>query len=163
MTDDIENNIATNIQQKNEEDNKLHRCPDCKKLVRKLSNLKKHLPFCRVKRLESFQPNSKQYFSTGVVDLESVLTINPLLCTVTEGQTKTKFSVYLKKHVKRLNCYLVEILTLQENTKVFLTFKFKKFQVSLKYLSKSYNQRKLMIPDMVKNQNIIEYNMRVLV
>ena len=160
MTDDLKDKIATNIKEINEDDNKLHRCPDCKKLVRKLSNLKKHLPFCRVKRLESFQSNSKQFFTTGVFDIESVLTINPQLCKVTEGQTT--FSVYLKKHTRK-NCYLVEILNLQVNTKVFLTFKFRKFQVRLKYLSKSFNQRKLMIPDIVKNQMIIEYDMRVII
>ena len=134
---------------KSASENDLIRCAKCMKYLRRKSH-QLHSKLCKVKYLIPTQNslNSKTFQFSGIMDIDSILSINNNMCIVKDIYDNKDFTITLDKHRSKEGVFLIQLhpTSLNQYLKIKLLFNFSNFKILTKELSLQRKVGKLVIP-----------------
>ena len=141
---------STSNKDKSDSAQQLIRCSRCCKLLRRKSQ-QAHIKLCKVKYLipiDTVSSNFQSFKCHGIIEMDSILSINNTICTVNDIHNNNKFSITLDKHKNREGVFLIELhQTIDQSLRIKLKFNFGNFKVLTKDLSLQRKVGKLVIPN----------------
>ena len=148
LDDEMNVKPSTSNKDKSDSAQQLIRCSRCCKLLRRKSQ-KAHSLLCKVKYLIPMDTDSSNFqFISGILEMDSILSINNTICTVNDIYNNNEFSITLDKHKNREGVFLIELhQTIDQSLRIKLKFNFGNFKVLTKDLSLQRKVGKLVIPN----------------
>ena len=130
-------------------ENDLIRCAKCTKYLRQKSQ-QLHSKLCKIKFLIPTQNslNSKTFKFSGMMDMDSILSINNNICIVKDIYDNKDFSITLDKHRSKEGVFLIQLhqTIFDPSLRIKLLFNFGNFKIFTKELSLQRKVGKLVIP-----------------